>query len=947
MPTIPSSPATFSNAGPPASQSLTFAIPAGTYVSGYWSETGTTTNGGASSTDEITTGAGNTAVFPRKYATGAFGPLTVAVNYTQLADINAVAGGSLSASFDYNDGAGFGDAISSFTLTLVASAAPPVGPGFECSYAIGYQQSPSITTGFFPAPLLLPGVGNATGYTITDTATGGNKNITLLYDLWTAQTFSTVYFQAGFEGTADVIIEHSADLVTWATLSYTLGSSSSYGGSYTAVTLTADGSGGNTFATGGGIYGTAWYKATVSGTTDRYIRVSMKDSAAGGNTAQIGILSYWGQSGATILGATPHSYSAPRIGALGGSGGLSLSGYYTLLPGNYTGAMYGSAQTDHPGSGLAFTAFENCYGPYAPGGEYPPLGSITRISADNNGAYSYNYSGSDLISLFFSPGWWVASSYEAYMALWYGKPPTGPCYDVVAFGLYDDTTGFPLPDKCVFFAQDPALPEYASIGVGATGALIYSGFFANGGDGSQPPEIRAADSIHASPKNPVYDASLNGYGFTAGTLWNILGIPGEFITGSWSWDLVSSIYANVAAWQRTDGAWNLLVGASITLSDTFGNSETVTSAGISGTATAPPTAANGFFQKINPLAISSVSAITGGTPTAVGYPPSPTGSFPNYKIYPSLGPGVSAPVGSDSYLNETLRTMFWCEVAGSYGSLASLQPRADVFDGIVGLTWVNSDGSLYVAIHKSLLNNVGQGAAGWQTPQMLYSSGESSSAIAYLPTGRCLLIHTTKTEYSDRFGIGTWQNSATSISGGVAAQIFSAGRGEQQGWVFSTGGVISKIQDRAGSYGTWVTFATTGLSGVQYCISFRNGRYLAAGTSTNTLVVAYFGAGTDGAVGAITSGQLVGLVFTASGVVFGLWWDYVAPSTGTKQFYAIRSYDKGFTWIQDSSLIPTDQIPALTIPPALTVIGDSIIAAWASNNVPQFAVSVDCGRTWA
>ena len=980
MPVIASSPSTFSNpSGPPGTQTLSFAIPASTtsFTGGTWSESGTTTFSGVSATDEIKTGGSHNAIWPAKMATGPFGPLTVAVTSAQLADINAIAlggGGLLTAVFDYNDGAGFGSAISSCTLTLTSPASPN-GPTAEVTFAVGPRQQPGGTTGFFAAPLLLPGAGNGVGYGRTG-AVAGSVGLTTLYDLDTAQSFDTITLQAGFEGGADLVIEHSADLVTWTALPFTLQTSSSYGGSYSGVTLTSDGSGGYTFAAGSGAYATAWYKATVSATSDRFVRVTLIDSAGAGHTSQIGVLSFWTEHGGTILSATPHTFSsAPQ-----GSGGFSLSGYYAWSPAVNFDPDYTQPPTDHPASAITFTAFENTslyYGTppfdyiYPPG--TPPPVSLTQVTTDSNGAYSYS-SGGNLVSLFFAPGVWIPATYDDWTAFWFGPPPAGPCYAVVFFG-WTDESALPIADQCVFFRQDPNYPEYASIGAGYRAptdgtylSTVYlSGFYGNGTPPIAPPALAGANNASESPQNPIFlpfgEGGALDAGFRPGGVFVSLNAP-YFLNGSWTWNLTSSIYANVSAWQKTDSAWKLLNGAAITVADSYGRSETVTSVGITGGdirtgSGLAPTAANGFFQKINPLAISSVTSITGGSPLAESYAASASGPFANYEISPTLDPNLPHAVGLDSYANNTLRTMYWCLASATSGpATPATQPRADTFHGVLAMTWLDSAGALYVATHPGPLGKIGHGADGWDPVQTLVASGEIGTMLCFLQNGRCYLTtHFNGAMISDYLGRSHWtplSYNYFAAAGYAISTLSTAGRSEREGWIHDGGsGAFIQAWDQQGTL--WESNATDSTVAASYGAAMLNSRYVHAGTDTATLVVNVadgpgFWRTTGGAVTSITNGQCVGLCYTGN-VLVGLWWDYVPPSTGTKQFYAFRSYDQGKTWSKDSSLIPASVIPALTVPPALVAIGPYVVAAWvtgsSSPGSPQFAVSADSGKTWS
>ncbi len=116
MPTIYSSPATFS-----PTQTVTFAIPSGTWVSGEFEIVGSS-SGQVTGTFEYVTGGTHATVLPDP--DGPFdyvNPATAA----QLADINAAAGGNLSCVVDPSLG-GASISVTTFILTLSPASAPPV-----------------------------------------------------------------------------------------------------------------------------------------------------------------------------------------------------------------------------------------------------------------------------------------------------------------------------------------------------------------------------------------------------------------------------------------------------------------------------------------------------------------------------------------------------------------------------------------------------------------------------------------------------------------------------------------------------------------------------------------------------------------------------------------------------------------------------------------------------
>ena len=86
--------------------------------------------------------------------------------------------------------------------------------------------------------------------------------------------------------------------------------------------------------------------------------------------------------------------------------------------------------------------------------------------------------------------------------------------------------------------------------------------------------------------------------------------------------------------------------------------------------------------------------------------------------------------------------------------------------------------------------------------------------------------------------------------------------------------------------------------------------------------------------------QVSGMVRLTSGTLVSLLY-----STDNQRTYGARSRDKGKTWEISPSY--TESVPALEVPPCLTVLGDSCIACWADGTQPMFAISHDAGLNWS
>ena len=121
---IPSVPATFTLSTNPVpgydEQACTFAIPAGVWTNATWRTEGI---GALFPSQSVMTLSGTVALGT---ASGSYS-LSAAANAGQLADINAAAGGNLSATLRDALGSFGDDDVSSFTLELV---------GEECGYSI-------------------------------------------------------------------------------------------------------------------------------------------------------------------------------------------------------------------------------------------------------------------------------------------------------------------------------------------------------------------------------------------------------------------------------------------------------------------------------------------------------------------------------------------------------------------------------------------------------------------------------------------------------------------------------------------------------------------------------------------------------------------------------------------------------------------------------------------
>lgn len=120
---INSVPATFSGDAGAPTESVTFAVLAGTYTSAVWQFQGNADNTQGYSEEIVTAGPDIVDNDPPGHSSGPFN-FSIAASANQLADINAAAGGNLAVTMNMNTDPGLPGwtiNITSFTLTLVPS----------------------------------------------------------------------------------------------------------------------------------------------------------------------------------------------------------------------------------------------------------------------------------------------------------------------------------------------------------------------------------------------------------------------------------------------------------------------------------------------------------------------------------------------------------------------------------------------------------------------------------------------------------------------------------------------------------------------------------------------------------------------------------------------------------------------------------------------------------
>ena len=137
-------------------------------------------------------------------------------------------------------------------------------PGWQASSGVMSDASALFATGAVA-------VVTAYGTAITSPA------VTLLLDAGASTGMGALYLAFSYRRTPKVLVEYSADAVTWSTATVT-GWSVYSSGAWTSIT--ASNSGGWSWVGNGGTYGAGAFKAVLSGVTARYLRVSVQETAA-------------------------------------------------------------------------------------------------------------------------------------------------------------------------------------------------------------------------------------------------------------------------------------------------------------------------------------------------------------------------------------------------------------------------------------------------------------------------------------------------------------------------------------------------------------------------------------------------------------------------------------------------------------------------------------------
>ncbi len=284
---------------------------------------------------------------------------------------------------------------------------------------------------------------------------------------------------------------------------------------------------------------------------------------------------------------------------------------------------------------------------------------------------------------------------------------------------------------------------------------------------------------------------------------------------------------------------------------------------------------------------------------------------------------------------------------------------ADAYNGVLAMIW-SSGSDTRLARHLSPSQNIGIGTSGWETSQVLTATTNTQVSILF-PSSDIVVIQYggIRQQNTSAGASGLW----TTLTGSSFAYGGSVGRSSHRtGFFFTltgsydsgqvgTSGLVSFLQD-VGTMGN----SFLGANNIDVnCVGQRAGgvwlddkwfslnTVYDGGTSTERTASVTSANGrsfTNRTYIAVIVDRICSLIKTCGDKsLVGLTWNTIS-----KQCKAVRSYDSGVTWEQDTSYISV--IPALDIPPTLVAMQDGVYAVWQVADVPNFAYSGDAGKTW-
>jgi hypothetical protein len=280
---------------------------------------------------------------------------------------------------------------------------------------------------------------------------------------------------------------------------------------------------------------------------------------------------------------------------------------------------------------------------------------------------------------------------------------------------------------------------------------------------------------------------------------------------------------------------------------------------------------------------------------------------------------------------------------------------ADANNGAIAAIWASAS-SVKVARHLSPSLNIGAGSTGWEATQTLSSTVVDRVSLVYLANSSLLAQYNNSQQISDSAGAaGTW---ATATSSTANYQGGSVGRalglsyrfsilGSYHGSVIDGSGAIAFARDLSsiGSINPNISLGTAGM-GQRVGGAWVGDKWVALYTGYTSFEANRWQTSTNGVtwtsatVVSSVVDRVASLVLTnGSRVLVGLTWN-----TTSKKCKAIRSYDKGTTWEQDT--VDISAIPAMDTPPMLVTTQEGTYAVWVVTDTPNFVFSNDAGLTW-
>ena len=356
-----------------------------------------------------------------------------------------------------------------------------------------------------------------------------------------------------------------------------------------------------------------------------------------------------------------------------------------------------------------------------------------------------------------------------------------------------------------------------------------------------------------------------------------------------------------------------------------------------------------FDVDANPTGVTRSTTIT---LTSLGYPCATPPAFTiNQAANPSPPPVITGPPGIGN---------------PSPGSGMS----ADAHNGVLSVLWGGAS-TVNFARHLSPSSSIGSGTAGWESTQVIDTVAAATGGLLYLADDSLLLVYNNVCKNNTSFGAaGAWLPSTSDfrVSGG------NAGRAQRTSFIFGLHGTYDGAYDGSGMIYFTRDMSANGGQGLgatldSGCPGQRVGGVyledrwgclytLVVVTGGATSEVNYWRTDTTGSTGttwgasydktvvSTVTDRIASLTKTlGTKVLVGLTWNVT-----TRLCKGIHSYDRGVTWVQDSSAISI--IPAMDVPPVVVAMQDGVYAVWVvlgtggAADVPTFAYSGDAGLTW-